>query len=155
MDRESILRSLRVEDVPDHIVGEIRKDERSTVVTEHEPLVVAAGEMRVILELNESDDPAELVDAVRELVSAKQGTDLEARVDEKVAEMQASDLVKTAVKDLVLPKVSAATTDEELSGEITSALELPYMKALADGKSLPVINGDHKEEVVRKGTSWA
>ncbi len=155
MDRDEILRSLRVGDVPDHISGEIRQDERNTVITEHAPLVEAVGEMRVILELDEDVDPAELVDAIRELVGTKQDADLEARVEGAVAEMQQTDLVKAAVKDNVLPKVSAATTDEELKGELASALELPYIKALSDGHTLPVIDGSKKQEVVRKGTSWA
>lgn len=155
IDRDSILRSLRVSDVPDHIVGEIRKDERNTVITEQAPLVEAVGEMRIILELDEGVDPAELVDAVRQLVGTKKDADLEARVDTAVAEMEATDLVKAAVRDSILPKVTDSTTDEELSGEITSALELPYIAALVEGKSLPVIHGERKEEVVRKGTSWA
>jgi len=155
MDRDEILRSLRVSDIPDHISGEIRQDERKIVIEENAPLVEAVGEMRIILELDESADPAELVEAIRQLVGTKQSADLEARVDEAVAEMKATDLVKTAVKDIVLPKVTKATTDEELSGEIASALELPYIAALDKGNTLPVIEGAHKDEVVRKGTSWS
>lgn len=155
VDRDEIIRALRVSDLPEHLSGEIRKDEREKVVEEHRPLNDAVGEMRIILELDESSDPEEIVSAVRALVSTKKDADVEARVAEAVDGQISGELVKAAVKDAVLPRVNPDSTDEEIQGEIKSALELPYIAALSDGKTLPVVSGGGKEQSARQGTRWA
>ena len=116
----------------------------------------AVGEMRVILELDSSTDPAEVVDAVRAIVSEHKGGELETKINEAVEAAEISnDLVADAVKDYIRPRLSDGSSDEEITGEITNALELPYIKVLAEGKVIPTVQGHTKEESARKGTQWA
>lgn len=145
MDRDQIIAGLKVSDVPDHVSGEIRKDEREKVIQEHRPLSEAVGEMRVILELDSGADADAIVEALRALMTGQTETEVEATVDEAIdGQIESNDLVKAAVRDVVLPKVTAKTTEAELKGEIESALKVPYIAALGTGQA-PVVQGGGSE----------
>jgi hypothetical protein len=148
--REEVIASLKLEEVPEPLATALRAEGRSEVASD----IAIAGEMRVIFELDPEADSEAVVAAIRGLVDADRAKKLESAIDEAIegAEIKA-EMVQTAVKDIVLPKLSAASTEEEIAGEIANALDLPYVKALA-GDAAPVVNGGTKQEGVRSGTRW-
>lgn len=156
MDRDQIIAALKAGDIPDHVSGEIRKDEREKVVEELRPQTEAVGEMRIILELDSGADSEAIVTALRALVGSNVDTEVEAKVDKAIEAEITSPLVRSAVKNLVLPKIETKTTDEELKGEIENALKVPYIAALKDG-ALPVVQGGGKPDEAGKlvGAHWA
>ena len=149
--REEVIASLKPEEVPEHLVQGF-KDEALAGVSGEAAL---AGEIRVTLDLGDAD-PTAIVDAVRGLVSTSQAAELDERVEEAMEDKVSGEMARAAVKDAVLPAISVKTTDEELAGEITKALEKPYIVALVKGDAFPVISGGagKQEEEARTGTSW-
>jgi hypothetical protein len=149
--REEVIASLKLEDVPESIATALRAEGRSEVASD----IAIAGEMRVIFDFDSEADSDAVITAVRGLVDAERATKLDEAVDEAIegAEIKA-EMVQAAVKDIVLTKLSGTSTKEEITGEITAALDLPYVKELSKGSTAPVVNGGTKPEGARKGTRW-
>lgn len=152
MTREEVIASLKLEEVPEHISTALRAEGRTEVASE----IAIAGEMRVIFELDDEADSSAVIDAVRSLVGKSKAAKLSEAVDEAIdgAEITA-EMVKDAVRDVVMASVNDTTTKEEIAGEITAALDRPYIKALT-GKP-PVISGgggSGKSDDARQGTVW-
>jgi hypothetical protein len=154
MDRDEVIRSLSVDEVPDHIASEIRNDERAIVLADVSGDLGAVGEMRVILELDDSTDADAVVEAVRTLVAEKTADDLEEKIEEAVAEIS-NEMARAAVRNTILPKLTPKSTEEEIKGEVASALELPYVVALQAGMIIPVVQGGGSHKESRQGTAWA
>lgn len=156
MDRDEIIRNLTIHEIPEDLVGEIRASERTTVEEEFSSFKSVVGEMKVILELDEETDPASVVEAVRTLVESKQADDLEERLDSVIAEQVTAEMVKIAVRDIVANRVGPKSTDEEIAGEVSKALDLPYIAALKDGSTIPSVQGSVENATEnRQGTAWA
>lgn len=155
MDRSEIIRALQVSDLPESLVGEIRKGVTDELNTEIKPLVDAVGEMKLILELDSGADATALVEALRGLIESKNVTEVEELISDAVAEIESSDLVKSAVKDILSARITEKPSEEELAGEISKALEQPYIKALATGKA-PVIQsgGGRNSDDQLVGAHW-
>lgn len=149
--REEVIASLKLEDVPEHIATALRADGRTEVASD----IAIAGEMRVILDLGDEADSDAVVAAVRGLVDADRAGKLATSIDEAIdgAEIKA-EMVQTAVKDIVLSQLSGTPTKEEIAGEVTAALDRPYIKELNKSSAAPVVNGGSKTEGARKGTRW-
>jgi hypothetical protein len=149
--REEVIASLKLEDVPEHVATALRAEGRSEVAND----IAIAGEMRVIFDLGDEADSEAVITAVRGIVEADRAGKLDKAVDEAIdgAEIKA-EMVQAAVKDIVLPKLSSTSSKEEITGEITAALDLPYVKELAKGSTAPVVNGGTKTEGDRKATRW-
>lgn len=154
MDRDEVIRSLSKDEIPEHIASVIRSEERAVVLTETSGDLGAMGEMRVILELDSAADGEAVVSAVRTLVESKTTDELEGKVDTAVAEIS-NEMARAAVRDNILPKLNAKSTEEEIKGEITTALALPYIVTLLEGKTIPIIQGGGKQTDTRQGTAWA
>lgn len=149
--REEVIASLKLEDVPEHVATALRAEGRSEVASD----IAIAGEMRVIFDLDTEADSEAVITAVRGIVEADRAGKLDKAVDDAIdgAEIKA-EMVQAAVKDIVLPKLSSTSSKEEITGEITAALDLPYVKELAKGSTAPVVNGGTKPEGDRKATRW-
>lgn len=149
--REEVIASLKLEDVPEHVATALRAEGRSEVAND----IAIAGEMRVIFDLDTEADSEAVITAVRGIVEADRAGKLDKAVDDAIdgAEIKA-EMVQAAVKDIVLPKLSSTSSKEEITGEITAALDLPYVKELAKGSTAPVVNGGTKTEGDRKATRW-
>lgn len=151
--REEVIASLTAADVPEGVANALRQEGVATVETD----VALAGEMRVILDLDSETDPEAVVEAVRGLVSKAHADDVADLVTAAVdgAEI-AAEMVKEAVRDHLLTVATTSSTEEDLAGEISKAMEKPYIKALADGTSIPVISGAAgNTDDARVGTVWA
>ena len=149
--REEVIASIQVSDVPDHVADALRKEGVASVVGE----TSVAGEMRLILELDPDEDPEAVVAAVRGLVSKGKTEELATRVEAATEEITV-EMAREAVRDTVLPRLKADATEEEIKGEIDTALERPYIKALVDGVTIPVVSGGTGGSVdgTRQGTAW-
>jgi hypothetical protein len=149
--REEVLASLTAAEVPEAIRAQILSEHEDTL----EPAQTAVGEMRIILELSD-EDPAAVVEAVRNLVDADRTAELETRVSSAVTEEVSGELMQTAITERLLSRLPVDASDEDIAGEIATARELPHIKALG-GSKVPVIVGgggsdDSTDE--RKGTQW-
>lgn len=151
MDRDEVIRSLTVEEVPDHIAATISDQARA----ESAPLQEAVGEIRVILELDENVDAEAVVSAVRQIVDSNKQVELEEKVAEMVSDTVSGEMAIAAVRDTVLPRVKVSSTDEEIKAEIKSVMDLPYIAALGDGSIIPVVQGGIEQGKQRQGTAWA
>lgn len=151
LTREEVIASLKAEEVPEHLVKSF-SDKALEGVSGKAAL---ADEIRILLNLDEDED-SKVIETVRELVVSKETSDIEAVVDELLDDTVKAEMARAAVKDAILPKLSGSSTKEEITGEITSALEKPYIKALADGEAFPVFSGGTGEEKdgSRQGTVW-
>jgi len=149
--REEVIASISVADVPEAVKTSLREEGIASVATE----TAVAGEMRVILELDSSTDPEAVVQAVRGLISTVKTEELEARIDDAMGEITA-EMAREAVRDTVLSSLSVSATDEDIAGEISEALKRPYIKALAEGGSIPVVSGGTggDRDGARQGTAW-
>jgi hypothetical protein len=154
MTRDEVIASLTAGDVPEGIANALRQEGIDSVQAD----LGIAGEMRVILELDDDVDPDAVVEAVRGLTSKAKADELATRVDSAIDGSEiTAEMAKEAVRDYVLSTISASSTDEDIAGEISSALDKPYIKALVDGTSIPVISGgagDSSESDTRVGTRW-
>jgi hypothetical protein len=154
MDRAEILRSVTAEELPDHVQESLRKEGRDAALAEIAGEVSLAGEMRIILELDEGADPEDVIKRVGALVSAHKEDELEVRLAAATEEI-ASEMKREAVVSYILPRVSMETTDEELAAEIAAAGELPFIKVLDSGDRIPVVNGSAGPQAkTRQGTAW-
>lgn len=151
VNRDEVIASLSAEDVPSHIAESLREEGRSSLAAD----VKIAGEMRVIFELEDGDADA-VIDAVKGLVGKSNTDAFTERVDAAVGEQVEVDLAKDAVRDAVLGSLSHKATDEEITGEITSVLERPYIDALVTGSAIPNIQGGAggTSEEGRQATAW-
>lgn len=150
--REEVIAGLTAADVPEGVANALRQEGVASVETD----VALAGEMRVILELDSETDPDAVVEAVRGLVSKAHADELSDRVTAAVEGSEiTAEMAKEAVTDHVLSALSASSTDEDIAGEISNALSKPYIKALADGTSIPTISGGAGvNDDAREGTVW-
>lgn len=152
MTREEVIASLTADDLPEALVSQLKEQGKAEVAGE----ISLAGEMRVILELDDAD-PESVVEAVRGLTSKAKADELEARVDDIIDGSEiTAEMAKEAVRDFVLSTVSADSTDEDIAGEISNALDKPYIKTLVDGTSIPVVSGGagKQKDDARLGTVW-
>ncbi|KKM63359.1 hypothetical protein LCGC14_1512260 [marine sediment metagenome] len=152
MTREEVIASLTAQDVPAAIAESFRAEGIASVETD----VAVAGEMRVILELDDDVDPAAVLEAVRGMTSKAKAEEFATRVKSAIDGSEIiAEMAKEAVKDALLTSGNVDSTDKELAGEISTLLEKPYIKALVDGKTIPVISGGAGgSEDVRVGTRW-
>jgi len=150
--REEVIASISVADVPEAVKTSLREEGIASVESE----TAIAGEMRVILELDSAVDPEAIVEAVRGLISTVKTDELGERVDEAMEDKITAEMAKEAVRDTVLSSLSVNATEEEIAGEISEALERPYIKALAEGVTIPVISGGTggDSDGARQGTAW-
>lgn len=151
MTREEVIASLTADDIPAALVTELMERGKAEVAGE----VSLAGEMRVILELDDAD-PDAVVETVRGLVADNKADQLKDRIDEAIEGSEiTAEMVKEAVRDHLVHAISIDSTDEDIAGEISAALDKPYIKTLAEGKSLPVISGGAGSgDDAREGTRW-
>jgi hypothetical protein len=137
-------------DVPDEVIGEITSEAVA-------PYTALVGEMKVILELDDDAESEAVLASVRELVEAKQKDERAEAIAEMVKSHEdvSGEMVTEAVTELVTR--SSATTPEEIGAEIEAALGQPYVKALKDGATPPVVRGNFASDTdsERTGTSWA
>lgn len=148
--REEVIASLTLDEVPAHLATALRAEGRDAVSGEIE----LAGEMRVIFELDDEAESSVVIDAVRSLVGTSKASALSKVIDEAIDEAEISaEMVKEAVRDVVTASATDASTKEEISGEITSALDRPYIKALV-GTAPVVSGGGSVQDDTRKGTAW-
>lgn len=151
MDRAEVIASLRADEVPEAV--------RNQILAPVAADASAVGEMRVLLELEDTDDPERVVEEVRTLVEARRSADLAQRVDAAIeTDGQISgEMVTAAVRDAVLSAVRPGATDEQIAAEIGAAKERPYIAALAKGNTIPVVQGGAPKGTgeQRKGTAWA
>lgn len=147
--REEVIAGITLADVPKAVAEALRAEGVASVQAE----VGVAGEMRVILELDDAD-PDAVVEAVRGLTSKAKADELDERIGKAAKEVTA-EMAREAVEDTVRSKVTSGSTEEEIAGEVSKALERPYIKALVDGKAIPVISGGTGvTEGARQGTAW-
>lgn len=151
MTREEVIASLKLEEVPTHLVEGIQKGALEGVSGK----AALTDEILGILGLEEGDSE-KAIETVRDLVVSKETTDLDAKLDVLMEDKVSAEMARAAVKDAVLPKITTRSTDEEIVGEIASALEKPYIAALEKGDTFPVISGGtgKEQEGSRQGTSW-
>ncbi|KKL67479.1 hypothetical protein LCGC14_2134560, partial [marine sediment metagenome] len=140
VDRKEVLQSVTVDELPDHVQEKLRKEGHSTAVDELKQEIAFIGEMRVIFELDQNADPADIIEKVTALVSHQRSGDLEVKVADAAKEIS-GEMQREAVVSYVLPRVSHATTDEELVAEIATAQELPFIKVLEGDGKIPVVSG--------------
>lgn len=153
MTREEVIAGLTAQDVPAAIADGFRAEGVASVEAD----VTLAGEMRVILELDDEVDPDAVVEAVRGLTSKAKADEFATRVESVIDGSEiTAEMAKEAVRDALITAGNASSTDEELAGELSSLLEKPYIKALVDGTTIPVISGGAggKADDAREGTVW-
>lgn len=155
--REEVIASLTSNDVPDALKAAIRGE----IQTEHDALSGMVGEMRVVLELDEASDPQAVLDKVKELVDSDARQELEEKVNAKVAEEVAGELMQTAITERLASTLPLDASEEDIAGEIAKAKELPHIKALAGSKIPTVVgggdsgDGGSNQNDKRQATSWA
>ncbi len=150
MTREEVIASLKPEEVPTHLVEGFKAEALEGVSGK----AALADEVRKVLGLDEDESP-KIVGAVTDLVVASATAELDVKLDKVLEDKVEAEMARAAVKDAVLPKLTSKSTDEEIVGEITSALERPYIEALVDGSVMPVFSGGGgKDESPRQGTEW-
>ena len=154
MTRDEVIASLRPDEVPASIADSFRAEGVASVQTE----VALAGEMRVILELDDDVDPDAVVEAVRGMTSKAKADELETAIDSAIEGSEiTAEMAKAAVKDALLNSTLTATsTEEDIAGELSAVLEKPYIKALTDGTAIPTVSGraGGKSDEARQGTRW-
>lgn len=149
--REEVIASLKVDDIPDHIVTALRAQGRS----EAEESVL--GEMRVMFDLDSEADSEAVIAAVRGLVGERADANLTVRIDEALGEANiTAEMAQVAVRDTLVSTLSSVSTKEEIAGEIAKIVDRPYIKALMSGTGAPVIRGGGTNSGEgRKATHWA
>lgn len=149
LTREEVIASLKPEEVPTHLVEGFKAEALEGVSGK----AALADEVRKVLGLDEDESP-KIVERVTDLVVASATAKLDEKLDTMMEDKVKAEMAQAAVKDAVLPKLTSKSTDEEIVGEIDSALERPYIKALVEGQALPTFSGGTGEEEVRQGTEW-
>jgi len=151
LTREEVIASLKAEEVPEHLVESIKAGALEGVSGK----AALADEIVKLLGLEDEDTPETVIEKVREFVVAEETADLETKIDAVLEDKVKVEMARVAVKELVLPKLSGASTEDEISGEISSALEKEYVQALTAEKP-PVISGGTPvgQEDAREGTAW-
>jgi hypothetical protein len=155
MSKDEVLKGLTVAEVPAPLVGEIAAH---AVAESTESKVI--GEMKVILDLEDADAEA-ILDAVKAIVGDTKNTELEATVMEMVTadDKIKGEMAQAAVFDIVKTRVTPESTEEEITGEIATALKLPYVNALNTGKTNPVVTGGGRSDAgktdTRSHTKWS
>jgi hypothetical protein len=152
MTREEVIAGLTAQDVPATIADGFRAEGVASVEAD----TALAGEMRVILELDNDVDPDAVVEAVRGLTSKAKADEFATRVESIIDGSEiTAEMAKEAVRHALLTADNSSSTDEELAGELSSLLEQPYIKTLVDGKTIPVISGGAGDsDEARQGTRW-
>lgn len=151
MTREEVIASLKAEEVPEHLVESIRKGALEGVSGK----AALADEIRSLLGLDEEDDDSTVIEKIRDFVVSAETAQIEEKLDELLEDKVKAEMARAAVKDAVLPRLSSASTEEQIVGEITSALEKPYIAALAKGDTFPVFSGGTGgQDGSRSGTAW-
>lgn len=155
VDRDEVIRSLKKDEVPEHLAQEFRNEGRA----EAQPFERAVGEMKVILELGEDDDTDKVLDTVKGMVSSTKQAEFENDVDEAIEADVSGELMRSAVKERVVSKLSPGASEEDIKGEIASAKELPHIKVLQSQKIPTVVGGrklegEQSDGEQRKGTAW-
>jgi len=150
LTREEVIASLKADEVPTHLVESIQKEALDGVSGR----AALADEVRkiLVLEENESD---KVVERVTDLVVASATSELDEKLDTVLEDKVKAEMARAAVKDAIRPNLTMKSTDEEIAGEITSALERPYIKALAGGDAMPVFSGGSgTADQDRQATAW-
>jgi hypothetical protein len=155
VNREQVIATLTPDDVPESVKAAIRGE----LQTDHDALTGLVGEVRVILELDETSDSQVVIDAIKGLVDADALDEFQSRVSAQVTEHVAGELMQTAITERLMSTLEFSATDEEIAGEIATAKELPHIKALAGSKIPTVVTGGEagggNPDETRQGTSWA
>lgn len=150
MTREEVIASLKPEEVPKHLVEGFKTEALEGVSGK----AALADEIRKLLGLDEDESP-KIVEKVTDLVVASATAKLDEKLDKVLEDKVEAEMARAAVKDAILPRLTMKSTDDEIAGEITSALERPYIEALAKGETMPVFSGGGgKEGESRQGTEW-
>jgi len=149
--REEVIASLKADEVPQHLVEGFQKIALEGVSGK----AALADEIVKLLGLEDDDDSEKVIEKVREYVVSAETTKLEEAIDEILEDKVKAEMAKSAVKELVLPRLSGSSTKDEIAGEITSALEKEYIKALTSEKA-PVVQGvaPSIQDAARQGTAW-
>ncbi len=136
LTREEVIASLKPEEVPKHLVEGFKTEALEGVSGR----AASADEIRKLLGLSE-DESDKVVEKVTELVVASATAELDENLDKILDDKVKAEMAREAVKDAILPNLSNKSTDEEIVGEIESALKRPYIEALVDGSVMPVFSG--------------
>lgn len=149
--RDEIIASLKLDEVPAHLATALREEGTASVSDE----VGAVGEMRVLLELGDGD-PDAVVAAVQSLVDAGKAEKLSDTIDAAMDEEGiTAEMAQAAVRDALGARLNVNSTDKEIAGEFATVKDLPYIKALTDGKAVEVIQGGGANtERERTATHW-
>lgn len=151
VDRDQVIASLKAEEVPAHLVERFKSEALEGVSDK----AALADEIMALLGLGEDSDSQALIDKVKDLVVSAEVAELDEKLDEVLTDKVEAEMARAAVKDAILPKLSVNSTEDEIAGEIASALEKPYIKALASGDPFPVVSGGAgNQDDTRQGTSW-
>lgn len=150
--RDEVIASLKADEVPEHLVEGIRKAALEGVSGK----AALADEIRSLLGLDEEEDDSKVIEKIRDFVVSVETAQIEEKIDALLEDKVKAEMARAAVKDAILPRLSATSTEEQIVGEITSALEKPYIAALAKGDAFPVFSGgtDASAEGSRLGTRW-
>lgn len=150
LTREEVIASLKAEEVPKHLIESIQKDALDGVSGR----AALADEIRKLLGLAE-DESDKIVERVTDLVVANATSELDDKLDTVLEDKVKAEMARAAVKDAIRSNLTNRSTDEEIKGEIDSALERPYIKALADGEVMPVFSGGGTiTDKNRQATVW-
>lgn len=152
VDRDEVIRSLKVDEIPDHLADQLKAEGRKELAAAEKLL----GEMRLVLELEESDDADAVLAKVKEIVDTAQVSDFQERVASKVDAEVTGELMKAAITERVASRLSPNADDETIAGEIATAKELPHIKVLQQQR-IPTFagGGSGDAEGDRKGTVWS
>lgn len=149
LTREEVIASLKPEEVPSHLVEDFKTEALEGVSGK----AALADEIRKLFGLDE-DETKEIVEKVTELIVSRDTADLDTKLDKVLEDKVKAEMARAAVKDAVLSKLSAKSTDDDIVGEIDSALKRPYIGALVDGSVMPVFSGGAGKEKDRQATVW-
>ena len=151
VDRDQVIASLKAEEVPEHLVERFKKEALEGVSGK----AALADEVRATLGLETDADDDSVLSKVRDLIVSSETAELDEKLDAVLEDKVKAEMARAAVKEAILPKLSVSSTEEEITGEIASALEKPYIKALESGDMFPVVSGGTgDQESARTGTAW-
>lgn len=150
MTREEVIASLKAGEVPEHLVESFKAEALEGVSGK----AALADEIVKLLGL-EDEDSDKVLERIQNYVVSEETAKLEESLDGILKEKVKAEMARDAVKEIVLPKLSGSSTDDEIAGEIASALEKEYIKTLETEKA-PVVSGgtSGSQEDSREGTAW-
>ncbi len=150
LTREEVIASLKPEEVPKHLVEGFKTEALEGVSGK----AALADEIRKLLGLDEDESP-KIVEKVTELVVASATAELDDKIDKVLEDKVKTEMAQAAVKDAIRSSLTNKSTDEEIVGEIDSALKRPYIEALVDVSVMPVFSGGGgKPDPDRVNTEW-